>query len=42
MMEEPKKQSAPISYSELMERRFARDLKAAIRAWNEAGRPHKR
>lgn len=41
-MEEPKKQSAPISYSELMERRFARDLKSAVRAWIEAGKPRKR
>lgn len=42
-MEETKKQTAPpITYAEIMEGRFARDLKAAIRAWREAGKPHKR
>ncbi len=42
-MEEPKKQiEPPTTFAELMEERFARDLKAAIRAWRAAGKPQKR
>ena len=40
--EAAKQQEKPPTYEALMEEKFARDLCAAIRAWREAGKPHKR